>query len=724
MTTDTFLEFPTGQYFTNLSAQVTIGPEEEVVLEFNPEVIPQLDAGPHEVTVEFRGTGGYSQSHVVKEKINIPPATLTVTASNSPIVVRGDCNFGNVEVLEDGEIVFEGTRSAIDGYITIGGFLYEGPTRWAQEEPIDFPVGGDMVVTSTGKMRGNFKIKAPNLQNDGEISANGKGYWGEYRVGFGGHSETGGGGGGGFHSSVAGAPGQGPGGGAGGTQNDFNETNNNRGKPGGYGAKCTPGGRGGGFLKITVRKPDTTFGQFINNGTISADGTHGAPSAIAEAGGGGGGSAGALHIDVRLDLSSTGEFHLKYGNGGDATYDGGRGGKGYFYEPVVEEDPHSIAETVEGVFELVKVDLATDSDNDGDIDTQDDAIESNLPGRYVWAGPDTRAEIQLNISPKPMSGILKLDASAGGTSITVWDWPTGGTSLDLPVIIPLAGQIVPVSLYVQGEQVGQVALDLVYKSNGVEKCWDRNIRLTVIRLNSQTVSTHPANRARTTLGIGEEVTCSVDPSTIGTTVSWGWTGGGSLSANTGTSITFSSSHSPSTSIVSASVGTAPYSDTLGFTVIAPTSITITNPQDVGLGNPGPPNNQIGAYTIYTMTVNPTTTVSFYNAQFRENIPQHQWTWPNGTQQTSGPKTVLWKVNQSNQVPDNISDGPCPIGYIHDGTGYVDFNYIITWKNEYRNKDGNWVEFATMNTNTEFSGVNQRCRETYMGVVGGWQGPWQ
>jgi hypothetical protein len=248
---------------------------------------------------------------------------------------------------------------------------------------------------------------------------------------------------------------------------------------------------------------------------------------------------------------------------------------------------------------------------------------------------------------------------------------------------------------------------------------DTSKKITVFGVETQTVATTPADRTRTTIGIGEKVICSTNPSL---SVAWSVTGGGSVSPATGTSTTFTASKSPSTSTVHAKIGKADY--TLIFTVIAPTSITSVKKADVGLGTVGPPNNQIGAYTTYDITVNPTT-VSFKWAELRENIPKHSWTWPNGTSGGMNARICPWIVGYDNKTVDNISDGPSPIGYIHNGTSYVDFNYIITWQEEYKNKDGIWTQWiAAETTNTEYRGADQKCRETHMGAAGGWQGPWQ
>ena len=60
--------------------------------------------------------------------------------------------------------------------------------------------------------------------------------------------------------------------------------------------------------------------------------------------------------------------------------------------------------------------------------------------------------------------------------------------------------------------------------------------VTVWDLKSETVSTIPADRTRTTLGIGEQAQCSIVPA--GVVGNWSKTGDGSLSATPGNSVTF------------------------------------------------------------------------------------------------------------------------------------------------------------------------------------------
>ena len=243
--------------------------------------------------------------------------------------------------------------------------------------------------------------------------------------------------------------------------------------------------------------------------------------------------------------------------------------------------------------------------------------------------------------------------------------------------------------------------------------------VSTLKIKSETVSPKPTNRARTKLGVGEQVKCVVDPAA---TATWSVSGGGSVSPASATTTIFTASKSPSAPTVKAVVGSN--SATISFSVIAPGSITSTRQSDPGLPPAGPPNNKIGAYTIFDIIVNPTT-VSFFNVRLRENIKKHAWTWPDGTGGGIASQIPRWSVGFGNDTADNIRSGPYPIRRLHDGAKFVDFDYKVKWKEEYENQSGTWVEWvAKEDTLTEYKGANQKARQTHMGAPGKWQGPWQ
>jgi hypothetical protein len=206
---------------------------------------------------------------------------------------------------------------------------------------------------------------------------------------------------------------------------------------------------------------------------------------------------------------------------------------------------------------------------------------------------------------------------------------------------------------------------------------------------------------------------------------WSVTGGGTLSPTNGSSSTFTASSSPGASVVTAQV--AQTSGSITYTEVAPAAITASVSSNSGLPglSAGPPNNQIGANTLFQCQLLPTN-VSFLNAHIRENIAASDLRhWPDGETTRGGPQIKdLSAPGCGYTLDDQISHGPYPVARLFNGTNYVDFSFTRTWTNEYQNAASNWIGFATINNLTEFHGSNQTCRETYQGVQGSWQGPWQ
>lgn len=162
-----------------------------------------------------------------------------------------------------------------------------------------------------------------------------------------------------------------------------------------------------------------------------------------------------------------------------------------------------------------------------------------------------------------------------------------------------------------------------------------------------------------------------------------------------------------------------------FTVVPPTGVTVCRVSDPGLGLEGPPDKYIGNYSVFRLTVTPSN-VCFNNVLFRENIPRNEWTWPNGTRGEFGPKTVGTTVAIDNACRDDCWAGPHPIERIHDGTGYVDFYYVLRVPLEYH--DGtNWLGFLDATHPQFYRGRDQKSQvvsNNTNSASGKWQGPWQ
>lgn len=243
--------------------------------------------------------------------------------------------------------------------------------------------------------------------------------------------------------------------------------------------------------------------------------------------------------------------------------------------------------------------------------------------------------------------------------------------------------------------------------------------ISVIKILHQTVATFPADQTRTTIGLHEGVNCWTDG---GISVTWEVTGGGSVSPASSSATTFTAPKSPATSTVHAKLD--PVDCTQDFSVIAPTGITAAFESNVHVLNAGPPNNWIGAESIFTCTVLPTT-VSFHYASFRENIPEQKWDWPDGTEGVKNAGIGPWTPAMDNTIPDDVGSGFNPIGRLWNGQNYINFSYNILVPEEYENEAGGWTSWLPNESHPrQYQGVDQAARVLLNGTPGGWQGPYQ
>jgi hypothetical protein len=223
---------------------------------------------------------------------------------------------------------------------------------------------------------------------------------------------------------------------------------------------------------------------------------------------------------------------------------------------------------------------------------------------------------------------------------------------------------------------------------------------------------------RTTVGIGETVSLYGMP---GETI-WSVTGGGTVNPTNGSSTTFFAGFSPKASTVHAKYKGQEL--TQGFSVIAPSSITV-----VGYTNspPGKENTNgilMGAQTIYSTIIGPTN-VSFENAKLRENTQPFNVTWPNSTNWTYvvNSTTNPFSPPCGGFVPDDIQANNVPITWLFNGTNYIDFSFSNSWTDQYQDDSGNWVDYFSLNAKYEFRASDKKCRVTYLGMPGSWQGPY-
>jgi hypothetical protein len=158
-----------------------------------------------------------------------------------------------------------------------------------------------------------------------------------------------------------------------------------------------------------------------------------------------------------------------------------------------------------------KVTILMDADSNGAINSDDENIKQN-PGVIVFENCDNDdndstgkpdkdkspaysekdlVALQLGISPSLNSGIVKLEATAGGSRIKLWSssWKAIGTDVTLPKEWNLANESLPPSylpLYVEGVQKSGTANDIELKlsySNGGNPVSEDKIKITVVRRN-------------------------------------------------------------------------------------------------------------------------------------------------------------------------------------------------------------------------------------------------
>ena len=250
-----------------------------------------------------------------------------------------------------------------------------------------------------------------------------------------------------------------------------------------------------------------------------------------------------------------------------------------------------------------------------------------------------------------------------------------------------------------------------------------NLLTTEYTLTHTTECTATGNTKndRTTIGIGEVVDFGGMPS--GTT--WSVSGKGRINSTNGSGTVFTASMSPGSATVTAAIGNATIQTTL--TVIAPKSLTVIGNYDWPQETEDPNGTRMGAGTFYTNEIEPTT-VSFYNASFREEqTPDMTLTWPNGHVSTINfsESTNAWGVPcGTSTFLDQARMPLVPTSYIYNGTSYVDFSFSTpAWHDQYRDENWNWVNFATLTLSIEFRGSDRKCRVIYCGIPGGWQGPY-
>lgn len=205
----------------------------------------------------------------------------------------------------------------------------------------------------------------------------------------------------------------------------------------------------------------------------------------------------------------------------------------------------------------------------------------------------------------------------------------------------------------------------------------------VVKIVTETMSKTPVNRSRTKIGIGEEVVCKLLPEIP---VNWVVEGAGSVSPSMGVRTLFSANDSPGNAKVHAQL--LGLECDVEFKIVAPQSLVVLAEQDKSLGFVQG-TRFMAASSEFTVEVQPVD-VSFYNVEFRENIPGESFVWPSGASARISAKTLEWNVNEGNVSVDSVSSGLVPYSrLIKDGV-YCNFSYTVRVPEEYKNEDDQWT----------------------------------
>lgn len=237
---------------------------------------------------------------------------------------------------------------------------------------------------------------------------------------------------------------------------------------------------------------------------------------------------------------------------------------------------------------------------------------------------------------------------------------------------------------------------------------------STFNISSETVATQPSSRTRTTIGIGEEVNLSTNPST---SVSWSIDGDdghkGTLSNSSGSTTKYTACDRAK-SVTIKGRNSCGNDDTITFTIVEPSSGRFHTDTDV---------SQItSTHAVAGFRAPPTMmpkTVSFYNCEMREGVCmstssgplaqrpeiQHQDTgsWVSFTSTVGSDGTVL---STSDTVSASMPRSLFPAG----GTTNGNFLWPIPWRAQVRGGGTNGaIVFDTLTHDTSYTASSRELR---------------
>lgn len=220
---------------------------------------------------------------------------------------------------------------------------------------------------------------------------------------------------------------------------------------------------------------------------------------------------------------------------------------------------------------------------------------------------------------------------------------------------------------------------------------------------------------RTKLGLGETVTCTLDADPalpVGIGVTWSKTGG-RWGRVEGDDYVFTARKSPETCTIKATVGRAEATAT--FTVVAPTGVISSNPQDQLIGAAG--QTWMGCYTIVSFQT-PPVDVSFEALTMREHIRAGSATWPDQTQFVWGVEDRLWACMGTDHWADYYWRVQSPPSCLNGGA----CSWNLVRDLQYVDDANNWLTYLEGDVGV-FSYQQPGSAKVSCGGVGsGWMGP--
>jgi parallel beta-helix repeat protein len=361
----------------NLAWEVTIGSEEAAKLTFlEADIDEEFIFGSYLPVIE--ATDGVDFWEIpVADTVTVVEDLLIVDASNSPYIVRGDCDFLDIWVKEDGTVHISGSKVRL----TTRNVTLDGKALPRQK-------------TDTTIEGGNLTIGI-----NGFIDGKGKGY----EMGSGPGAGRDGfaflcGGGGGASNADDGDDGHNAQGdlGWGGKRYELFE---GRMGSGGGGIQAIFSSEGGGTVAIILT------GTLTNNGVIDVSGNDGHAFPGLECGEGGGG-AGTIYVSAAAVVAAPCSFKALGGKGGQATHPGGDGADGMV---ILDCEPANVS-APPGCFDVGEDGIVVGA---GDVDLD---VDSNM--NTVVNAADDRMEMQekaiiININNDNDEGGEYIDCSDG-----------------------------------------------------------------------------------------------------------------------------------------------------------------------------------------------------------------------------------------------------------------------------------------------------------------------